>query len=171
MRRAWTILAAGVVLAVVAFFGFYYVGTASSRKLEHSPEPELAWLKQEFQLSDVDYTKLCQMHQGYVEGCAERCRKIDEVNVHLRELLAATNTITPEIEQTLLQAAQLRAKCQQEMLRHFYEVSRTMPPEQGRRYLAWVQAQTILPDTHSQMGQQSSRPMDHSHHHMEMDGH
>jgi hypothetical protein len=30
------------------------------------------------------------------------------------------------------------------MLRHFYEVSRTMPPEQGRRYLAWVQERTFM---------------------------
>ena len=30
------------------------------------------------------------------------------------------------------------------MLKHFFEVSRTMPPEQGRRYLTWVQEQTCL---------------------------
>jgi hypothetical protein len=30
------------------------------------------------------------------------------------------------------------------MLKHFQEVSRAMPPEQGRRYLAWVQEQTVL---------------------------
>jgi hypothetical protein len=42
------------------------------------------------------------------------------------------------------------------MLQHFYEVSRTMPPEQGRRYLAWVQERTILADSHEEM--------QHSHH-------
>ncbi len=30
------------------------------------------------------------------------------------------------------------------MLKHFFEVSRAMSPEQGRRYLAWVQEQTCL---------------------------
>jgi hypothetical protein len=30
------------------------------------------------------------------------------------------------------------------MLRHFLEVSRTMPPEQGQRYLQWVEQQTCL---------------------------
>lgn len=162
MKRSWVILAMGSVLAVAAFLGFYYLGTASSRKLERSPEPELAWLQQEFHLSDAEFNRLSEMHQGYLEACAERCRKIDEVNARLKELLAATNSITPEIEQTLAQAAQLRAKCQAEMLRHFYEVSHAMPPEQGKRYLAWVQAQTILPDTHSQMGHGG-----HEHHHME----
>src|SRR5689334_14856790 len=109
MRRSWMLLAGGVLLALLAYFAFYYAGTASSRTLERSPSPELAWLKQEFHLSDTEYTHVCQMHQGYLEGCAERCRRIDEVNEHLKELLAATNTITPEIEQALLQAAQLRA--------------------------------------------------------------
>ncbi len=31
------------------------------------------------------------------------------------------------------------------MMQHFYEVSRAMPPEQGKRYLAWVQSETLLP--------------------------
>jgi hypothetical protein len=30
------------------------------------------------------------------------------------------------------------------MLKHFFEVSRTMPPEQGKRYLAWVRENTCL---------------------------
>ena len=40
--------------------------------------------------------------------------------------------------------SQLQAECQASMLRHFYQVSQAMPPEQGRRYLAWVQEKTIL---------------------------
>src|SRR5512135_2057443 len=143
MKRSWILLLGGLLVGVVAYFGFYYAGTARSRQLARSPEPELAWLKQEFHLSDAEYTRVCQMHQGYLEGCAERCRRIDDVNEHLKDLLAATNAITPEIEATLAKAAQLRAECQKEMLRHFFEVSRTMPPDQGKRYLAWVQAQTI----------------------------
>lgn len=38
----------------------------------------------------------------------------------------------------------MRSECQAEMLKHFFEVSRAMPPEQGKRYLAWVQEQTCL---------------------------
>ena len=30
------------------------------------------------------------------------------------------------------------------MLRHFIEVSQTMPAEQGRRYLAWVKEKAVL---------------------------
>jgi hypothetical protein len=31
------------------------------------------------------------------------------------------------------------------MMQHFYEVSRAMPPDQGKRYLTWVQQETLLP--------------------------
>jgi hypothetical protein len=158
MRRSWVILIAGVLLALVAYGGFYYAGTAGSRKLAHCQTPELAWLKEEFHLGDAEFGRICQMHEGYLAGCAERCRRIDERNAQLKLLLAATNTLTPEIEKTLAEAAQLRAECQKEMLRHFYEVSRAMPPDQGKRYLAWVQEQTIRADTHSQMHQGHHSP-------------
>ena len=69
----------------------------------------------------------------------------------LKRLLANTNAVTPEIQKTLAEAAQLRADCQKEMLQHFYDVSRTMPPEQGKRYLAWVQRSTVLSDSHKDM--------------------
>src|SRR5690348_4132015 len=127
MKRSWLLILGGLLLGLLAYFGFYYVGTAHSRQLERSPEPELAWLKQEFHLDDAEYLRICQMHQGYLEGCAERCRQIDAANEHLKDLLDATNSITPDIEATLAKAAQLRAECQKEMLRHFFEVSRTMP--------------------------------------------
>ena len=58
--------------------------------------------------------------------------------------IGATTQMTPEIEQLLADRARMRADCQAEMLKHFFEVSRTMPPQQGKRYLAWVQEQTCL---------------------------
>jgi hypothetical protein len=77
------------------------------------------------------------------------CRQIDTVNHRLKQLLSATNRVTPEIEQALTQAAQIRAQCQVMMLNHFYEVSQAMPAEQGRRYLEWMQALTLTPTYHA----------------------
>jgi hypothetical protein len=141
----------GLALAVAAFLGSYYAGTANCRQLARSEQPELAWLKEEFHLGDAEYTRICQLHESYLAGCAERCRLIDEKNDHLKHLLAETNAVTPEIKKTLAEAAQLRAECQSKMLQQFYEVSRTMPLEQGKRYLAWVQARTVLTDAHQGM--------------------
>lgn len=151
MRRTWLILIAGLIAACAAYLCSYYAGTAHSHHLEATQAPELAWLKQEFHLSDAEFARIKQMHESYLAGCAERCRRIDEKNTELKRLLAVTNHITPQIQAALAESAQLRAECQKEMLQHFYQVSQTMPPEQGKRYLAWVQDQTILSDTHSQM--------------------
>jgi hypothetical protein len=52
--------------------------------------------------------------------------------------------MTPEIEAVMAQRAKMRTDCEAEMLKHFLAVSRTMPPEQGRRYLAWVEQQTFM---------------------------
>ncbi len=73
------------------------------------------------------------------------CHRIDDQNAKIQQLLASTNAVTPEIRLALAEAAQLRAECESAMLQHFYEISRVMPPDQGKRYLAWVQQETLLP--------------------------
>ena len=147
------------MVALAAYFGFYYGATVQSRKVRKAETPELAWLKEEFHLNDADFSRVCQMHESYLASCAERCRQIDEKNEQLRRLLAATNTVTPEIQKLLQEAAQLRADCQTRMLEEFYQVSCCMPPDQGKRYLAWVQGQTLLSDTHRQMQGSALSPM------------
>ena len=44
--------------------------------------------------------------------------------------------MTTAAEEKLVEIASLRARCQADMLRHFDDVSRAMPPAQGARYLA-----------------------------------
>src|SRR5262249_21477513 len=96
--------------------------------------------------------RIVRLHDAYKTECGEMCRRIDARNQELKELLAKADRVTPEIEAKLAEAGQLRVQCQKNMLRHFLEVSRNMPPEQGRRYLAWVQEKTFLPEhkMHSQ---------------------
>lgn len=144
MKKGGFILLAGLVLGAAAFAGFYYAGTAPCRSLMQEPQPELAWLKHEFALSDTEFARITALHEAYLPQCAERCRVIGEQNAKLRELLAKDGTVTPEVQLLLAERASTRAKCEAEMLKHFQEVSRAMPPEQGRRYLVWVQEQTVL---------------------------
>jgi hypothetical protein len=72
--------------------------------------------------------------------------EIDAQNVQVEKLIASATNVTPEIEGALTEASRLRADCQTMMLRHFMQVSQTMPPEQGRRYLAWVKEKAFTPD-------------------------
>jgi hypothetical protein len=144
MKRGLLILALGVVGAVAAFCCVYLMGTTTPRALMRSEQPELAWLKHEFNLGEAEFKRIAELHAGYLPQCEERCRKIEELNGRLSNSLARAAQVTPDIERLLNERAQVRATCQAEMLKHFFEVSRTMPPEQGQRYLAWAQENTCL---------------------------
>src|SRR6266852_1214590 len=127
MKRGLIILLFGLVAAAAAFGFIYMTCTASARNMERSDKPELAWLKAEFNLSDVEFKRVSELHAAYLPQCAAMCKQIDAQNLRLKELLAATNQVTPEIETAIAESSRLRGECQREMLKHFYEVSRTMP--------------------------------------------
>jgi len=144
MKKYALILLLGLAVSTAAFSGFYYFGTASCRQLMRQPQPELAWLKKEFHLSDAEFTRISQMHAAYLPQCRERCLRIAEQDRQLQQLLDNATNMTPEIQNLLAQRARTRGECETEMMKHFLEVSRTMPPEQGRRYLAWVEEHIFL---------------------------
>ena len=143
MKRAWLILVAGVLLACAAYCGVYFMATAPGRSLENSDTPELAWLKKEFHLSDAEFKRISELHAAYLPECGKMCQLVADKNAELRELLAKNSQMTPEIESNLAESAKIRAQCEAAMLKHFFAVSQTMPPAEGKRYLHWVQEQTF----------------------------
>ena len=150
MKTAFTVLFGGLAVCAAAFCGFYFWGTASHREMLRQQEPELAWLQKEFKLTEAELTRIAKMHDAYQPHCKEMCRRIDEQGVKLKNLLSSTNTMTPEIEAALAESGRLRAECQRNMLKHFFEVSKTMPAEQGQRYLAWISERTFI-SAHGEM--------------------
>ena len=159
MKRAGLIIGVGLLICVAAYCVAYFLGTAPARQLVQEKYPELAWLKKEFSLSDAEFTRVVELHDAYQPQCAEMCRRIAAKNAEIREALANSSEITPELEKKLAEAAELRAECQKTMLRHFIEVSRSMPAEEGERYLAWVEDKTFL------SAQGMSMPGMAAHHH------
>ena len=143
MKRSWLILLGGLTLALAAYACIYLAGTARMRAIARSDKPTLAWMQQAYHLTDAQFAKLCELHDAYRPQCMARCAKIDAKNGEIKKMLAATNAVTPAIRQALADAAQIRAECEAEMLEHFYKVAQTMPPEQGRRYLEWIQRETL----------------------------
>src|SRR5262245_49654623 len=164
MKRGALILVLGMVLGLCAYCGFYFAGTASHRAWLESETPELEWLKREFKLADPAFDRISRLHNAYKTECAEMCQRIDAKNQELKELLGKADQMTPEIEAKLAEAGQLRVQCQKNMLRHFLEVSRHMPPDQGKRYLAWVQEKTFLPE-HKMHGPGSAAVTSDEHRH------
>jgi hypothetical protein len=145
VKRSLLILFGGLMAGLIAYACIYRHATSTQRSMEHSSRPELAWLKTEYHLSDAQSAQVVQLHDAYHPKCAELCRRIDEQNAKVHRLLDSTNTVTPEIKEALAESARLRSECESAMLQHFYEVSRLMPADEGKRYLAWVQSETLLP--------------------------
>src|SRR5919201_5965335 len=98
MTRGALILLLGVLAGLCAYCAFYLAGTASRRAMLQSQTPELAWLKQAFNLSDAEFGRIVKLHEAYRAECAEMCRRIDAKNQELKELLAKSDMLTPEIE-------------------------------------------------------------------------
>jgi hypothetical protein len=146
MKRSVFILLLGLGVGAAAYGCIYSACMSPARTMERSARPELAWLKEEFHLSDNEFKRVSELHVAYLPECHEMCHKIDEQNAHLQKLLTEATNATPDIDAALVEVAQMHSACQRMMLRHFFQVSQTMPPEQGRRYLAWVKEKAFAPD-------------------------
>ncbi len=143
MRRSLTIVLA-VVLASAAVVA---LSSAITKRLcvqiLLAPAGDLAWLRSEFRLSEAELARIRELHDGYLPKCRDFCERIDARKHELQALLALPTNATAAVEQKLIEVGTVRAQCQAAMLQHFREVSRVMPPEQGRRYLAEMQRLTL----------------------------
>ena len=146
MKKGVLILVLGLLAAAAAYGCIYFVCMSPARSLQQSDKPELAWLKEEFKLRDAEFKRVSELHAAYLPQCRAMCCEIDAHNMKLQTLLAGATNLTPEITAALTETARLRSECQTMMLRHFFQVSQTMPPEEGRRYLAWVKEKAFLPN-------------------------
>jgi hypothetical protein len=143
MRRSLFIILA-VILASAAIVGF---SSQITKRLctQHlvPPGDDLAWLRLEFRLSDAELARVKQLHDGYLPKCRFFCAQIAVRKRELQAALDAGAADATSVERRLTEIGAIRAQCQSAMLQHFRDVSRVMPPEQGRRYLAEMQRLTL----------------------------
>jgi hypothetical protein len=163
MKRFCIIAVSGLALALLAYGGVLLFNTSKAAVPQRAGAPELAWLQQEFHISNSEMARIETLHHAYVAACAERCRLIDRKNAELQQMLQQATSVTPEIDRCLREAANLRADCQQSMLQHFYQISATMPPDQGKRYFDWVVGRTFGSEHAAMMSAPAAAP--HEHHH------
>lgn len=125
--------------ASAAVYGLSYWTANRFRSTQASPADDLAWLRQEYQLTDAEMARIRVLHEAYKPECEALCARVAEKNRQLRTLVAGATNVGPGIEQKLAEVAALRAECQAHMLRHFHEMARSMPAAQGSRYLEEMQ--------------------------------
>jgi hypothetical protein len=163
MRKPFVILLAACVLSAGLFAGAFYCArhVCAHRMVESTDD--LDWLRLEFHLSAADLDRVRKFHEGYQPICAGNCALIAKKKQELDQALAAGTNTTATLDQLRAEVAALRAKCQSEMLAHFEEVSRAMPPEQGTRYLVEMKRLTL--GTHEQVEESMSGTNGHAHDH------
>jgi hypothetical protein len=141
MKKPLVIIITGLLLAAGAYAGLFLARTGS---IQGEAPSELLWLRNEFSLTEQEFARIRELHEGYQPDCAKMCARIAAANRELESLVLNTNEVTPEITKKLSEIGSIRQECQARMLKHFYAVSRAMPEEQGRRYLAEMQKLTSL---------------------------
>jgi len=146
VRKSYQILLLGLALTAAVFCGTYLAGTREARQFSRATTPELAWLKSEFQLDDEAFARVSQLHEAYQSHCEEICARVRATRSELEILMQNSKGMTEEIERKLEETTAPRLECQKMMLRHCYETSQAMPPEQGKRYFEWIKARTFQED-------------------------
>src|ERR1041384_4756306 len=116
-------------VAMVALCSLCFLTMARWRVYQagHADDP-LLWLRTEFKLSDAEISHIRALHEGYKPKCQAMCARIAAKKAEAEAELATATVVTPSAAAKLKEAADLHAECQAQMLEHFYEVSRAMPP-------------------------------------------
>jgi len=143
MNRALLILLSALVLGGAVFSGSFLLSRRACCPPTACNADDLDWLRKEFHLSDTELAKVRELHEGYRPQCAEMCQQIGAKQAELMTALTDATNFNATIETNLSELHALRARCLGQMLKHFMEVSRAMPPEQGRRYLSEMQKLTL----------------------------
>lgn len=154
MRRPFLILTGVLVVGLLVFVASWQIAARLSARHMTGDADDLTWLQQEFSLGDAELERVRELHQAYLPQCEVYCREIAVRQGRLGELLARGALADPEVETTLVEIGEWRARCQANMLRHFQEVAAAMPAEQGRRYLVEMKRLTI--DAHETVEQRMS---------------
>lgn len=163
MKRPLLILLGALTLGTAIFAGSYFVAQRTTKMCCAKPTDDLAWLQDEFHLSDTEMTQVRKLHEGYMPQCAEMCAKIAAKKTELEASLGNGTNLTAEAKTKMAELADLRAQCQAQMLQHFITVSQAMPPEQGSRYLAEMKRLTL--GDAGQMESSMSGDTSHEHQH------
>ncbi len=132
-----------VVFLALVFLGLLTAIAAFSWTRQNSTP--MGWMRTRFSLDDRQAETIARIHAEYENDCAQMCAKIAESDERLAALLRSSQTITPEIEETIIQTDRLRSECRSKMLAHFYRIAAELPAEKRGEYLEVVFPSVLRP--------------------------
>src|SRR6185312_10991517 len=102
-RPVRTLLLALVALGLVAGFAYYCTKSVCAHQ---AAGDDLAWLKNEFHLSEAELQRIRTLHEGYRPKCHEMCLKLAQKQGELEAALK--NGASPD--EKLIELATIRAQ-------------------------------------------------------------
>lgn len=102
-----------------------------------STQDSLAWLRQEFALSDAQLAQIEEQHNSYTLICAAHCEAIRHQREQIAQLEAA-QAPQPEIAAAIAQGKALDTHCLTSVEAHARQIAAIIGDKQGERYLQQV---------------------------------
>jgi hypothetical protein len=69
-----------VGFALGGYFFYYRCATASTQSMLSKPNGEMEWLREEYHLSDAQFSRIVELHRQYAPKCDLMCQKIAQAN-------------------------------------------------------------------------------------------
>jgi hypothetical protein len=135
MKRGFLMLALALAAGILAFGLMRTCKMAERQGVHLDAMPELAWVRTELKLTDVQFAKVSELHAAYRPTCVEMCRRIADARGKVEAQAKAGRSVTTELDAAIREHAKAHAQCQQSMLRHMYETAAVLEPDQATRYL------------------------------------
>ena len=158
MKKGVLILMLAVGGAFAGYWTYYQCATAPARAMLTQSGGEMEWLRHEYHLSDAQFSRVRDMHREYAPKCDLMCEKIAKTNARLDQIIKTNKTFTPEVDAAMNECVTVQAECRRALLRHVYEVSTEMSPEDGARYLQMMTARLVEPGlSHESVISESSK--------------
>jgi hypothetical protein len=131
MKKLLFVLVIAVAAACVTYSFHFRQKTAPD-------ETEQQWLKREFALSDAQLATIERLERAYRLICDGHCADYMTAHSRLEALVAKNAAWRPEMGQAMETLYRTQMECQRDMLKHAYEISAVMAPDQAQRYLAMI---------------------------------
>jgi hypothetical protein len=143
MNRSLVIVLGALALGAVLFIGSFAASQRICRMCVAQPTGSLDWLQNEYHLNNEQIGRIQNLHQAYLTQCAAMCQTIDGKKQEVEAALNNSTNVNPVAAQKIEDLAACRAHCQSQMLQYFISVSQIMSPDQGHRYLAEMEKNTL----------------------------
>lgn len=135
MKRILIVITLALTAGICAFSWMRLHRNDQGQSVLLRSMPELAWVREELNLSDEQFAKVRNLHASYLPKCTIMCERIAEAHLRLEKAAQGEKEISTELEDAIKDHADIHAECQQEMLKHLYKTSEFMNEEQAARYL------------------------------------